>query len=173
MIQHQQYQVTVQRFLKFPTAMCLHSVIRATENIIFRIKKAENILQSTAVITLLLKQHHNMFFYIFIVLTIFGTAVLSFCGIELIAALTAVLSCLSGIGPTVGLGASAVYYGALPAICKWTLGILMLIGRLEIYAVLVLIHPFHVKMRESERMFSLETLERDGMIEPFVRDYDD
>jgi hypothetical protein len=49
----------------------------------------------------------------------------------------------------------------------------MLIGRLEIYAVLVLIHPFHVKMRESERMFSLETLERDGMIEPFVRDYDD
>lgn len=136
-------------------------------NLVTRLKSSHQLLDDDLVLSV------NMFFYIFIVLTIFGTAVLSFCGIELTAALTAVLSCLSGIGPTVGLGVSAVYYGALPAICKWTLGILMLIGRLEIYAVLVLIHPFHVKMRESERMFSLETLERDGMIEPFVRDYDD
>ena len=29
------------------------------------------------------------------------------------------------------------------------------------------------ELRENERMQSLEKLERDGLIEPFVRDYDD
>ena len=112
-------------------------------------------------------------FYIYIALLVLGTAVLSMCGIELLGALTAAMSCLGGIGPAIGIGSSAVYYGALPAVAKWLLGILMLVGRLEVYAVLVLIHPFHRKMRESERMLSLETMERDGVIEPFVRDYDE
>ena len=136
-------------------------------NLVTRLKSNRQLLDDDVVLSV------NMYFYTFIALTILGTMALSFCGIELISALTAVLSCLSGIGPMLGLGTSAVYYGALPTACKWILGILMLIGRLEIYAVLVLIHPFHVKMRESERMLSLETLERDGMIEPFVRDYDE
>ena len=136
-------------------------------NLVTRLKSNGQLLDDDDVLSV------NMFFYIFIALTIAGTVALSMCGIELLGALTAVLSCLSGIGPAVGLSASPVYYGALPAVCKWTLGILMLIGRLEVYAILVLIHPFHRKMRESERMQMLETLERDGMIEPFVRDYDD
>ncbi len=136
-------------------------------NLVTRLKSNHQLLDDDLVLGV------NMFFYIWIVLTILGTAVLSMCGIELKPALTAVLSCLSGIGPAVGLDGMAVYYGALPSVCKWTLGILMLIGRLEVYAVLVLIHPFHKKMRETERMQMLETLERDGMIEPFVRDYDE
>ena len=136
-------------------------------NLVTRLKSNHQLLDDELVLGV------NMFFYIFIALTIAGTVVLTLCGVELLGALTAVLSCLGGIGPAVGLSSSAVYYGALPAVCKWTLGILMLIGRLEVYAVLVLIHPFHRRMRESERMQMLKTLERDGMIEPFVKDYDD
>ena len=51
--------------------------------------------------------------------------------------------------------------------------VLMLIGRLEVYAVMVLIHPLHRQMRESDRIQVLKNLERDGVIEPFVRDEDD
>ncbi len=136
-------------------------------NLVTRLKSNHQLLDDDVVLSV------STFFYIYIVLTVLGAAVLSMCGVELLGALTAVMSCLSGVGPAMGLGESAVFYGALPTVAKWMLGILMLIGRLEVYAVLVLIHPFHRKMRESERMSALETMERDGVIEPFVRDYDD
>lgn len=115
----------------------------------------------------------NLYFYSYVAVVILGTAVLSMCGIELQGALTATVSCFGGIGPAFGLGTSALYYGALPNLCKWLLGILMLLGRLEVYAVLVLLRPFHKKTREKERIESLEILEKDGIIEPLVRDYDD
>jgi len=136
-------------------------------NLVTRLKSNHQLLDDDVVLSV------STYFYIYIALLVLGTAVLSMCGIELIGALTAAISCLGGIGPAIGLGQSAVYYGELSAVAKWVLGVLMLIGRLEVYAILVFIHPFHRKMRESERMLSLETLERDGMIEPYVRDYDD
>ena len=111
----------------------------------------------------------STFFYLYIMLTVVGAAVLSMLGLELYDAMTAVLSCLGGVGPAAGFAA----YGALPAAAKWLLSIYMLVGRLEIYAVLVLIRPFHAKRKEAERTLSLEKLDRDGVIEPFVRDYDD
>ena len=136
-------------------------------NLVTRLKSNHQLLDDDVVLSV------STYFYIYVALLVLGVAVLSMCGIELLGALTAAMSCLGGIGPAIGLGSSAVYYGALPAVAKWLLGILMLVGRLEVYAVLVLIHPFHRKMRESERMLSLETMERDGVIEPFVRDYDE
>lgn len=136
-------------------------------NLVTRLKSNHQILDDDLVLSV------NMYFYIIMILAVLGTASLSMCGIELSGALTASLSCLGGIGPAIGLGESLLYYGALPGACKWVLGILMLVGRLEVYAVLVLIHPFHKKIRENERLQLLETLERDGMIEPFVREYDD
>lgn len=136
-------------------------------NLVTRLKSNRQLLDDDMVLSV------NMYFYIYIVLLIAGTAVLSMCGITLSSALTAAMSCLGGIGAAIGMGETLLYYGALSNLAKWMLGILMLIGRLEVYAVLVLIHPFHRKMRENERIVSLETLERDGVIEPFVRDYDD
>ena len=136
-------------------------------NLVTRLKSNHQLLDDDLVLSV------STFFYIYIALIICGAAILSMCGLELMAALTAAMSCLGGVGISFGLGSSAVYYGAIPVVGKWVLGILMLIGRLEVYAVLVLIHPFHRKLRENERMQSLEKLERDGLIEPFVRDYDD
>lgn len=136
-------------------------------NMVMRLKSNHQLLDDDVVLSV------NMFFYIYIVLIVLGTAVLSMCGIELIGALTAVMSCLGGVGFTIGLSESAMFYGTLPAVAKWMLGFLMLIGRSEVYAVLVLIHPIHRKMRESERMMALETLEKDGVMEPFTRDYYD
>ncbi|MBQ2993975.1 MAG: TrkH family potassium uptake protein [Peptococcaceae bacterium] len=136
-------------------------------NLVTRLKSNHQLLDDDMVLSV------STYFYIYIALIVLGTLVLSMCGIELSGALTAVMSCLGGIGPAIGQSGFTVCYSALPVVAKWVLGILMLIGRLEVYAVLVLVHPFHRKIRESERMLSLETMERDGMIEPFVRDYDE
>lgn len=136
-------------------------------NLVTRLKSNHQLLDDDMVLGI------STFFYIYIVLIVLGTAILSLSGVELFGALTAVMSCLGGVGPAMGIGESAVYYGGLPSIAKWALGILMLIGRLEIYAVLVLLHPFHKKHRETERMISLDTLERDGIMEPFMRKNDE
>lgn len=136
-------------------------------NLVTRLKSNHQLLDDDIVLGV------STYFYIYIVLIVLGAAVLSMTGLELTGALTAVMSCLGGVGPAIALGESAVFYGALSTAAKWVLGILMLIGRLEVYAILVLIHPIHRKIRENERMLSLETLEKDGMIEPFVRDYDE
>ena len=134
-------------------------------NLVTRLKSNHQLLEDGVILSV------NMFFYIYIALIVFGTAVVSMCGVELLGALTAVLSCLGGIGPA--FGQAALYYGAMPLVAKWALIVLMLIGRLEVYAVMVLIHPLHRQMRESDRIQVLKNLERDGVMEPLVRDDDD
>ena len=74
-------------------------------------------------------------------LVIGGGVVLSAMGIPIIDAFFSAFSCMSNTG----LGAEITGYGAtyalLPAAAKWVLSLLMLIGRLEIFTVLVLFAP--------------------------------
>lgn len=57
-------------------------------------------------------------------------------------ALTVCLSCLSNVGPTLGTGlGSTVPWSALPAFAKWLCVFMMLVGRLEIFSVLVIFTP--------------------------------
>ena len=81
------------------------------------------------------------FLCIYMLLVIGGGVVLSAMGIPIIDAFFSAFSCMSNTG----LGAEITGYGAtyalLPAAAKWVLSLLMLIGRLEIFTVLVLFAP--------------------------------
>ncbi|MFZ9036358.1 MAG: potassium transporter TrkG [Francisellaceae bacterium] len=57
-------------------------------------------------------------------------------GVPSITAFSAVAACISNLGP--GLGEVGVNYANLPVAAHWILGFAMLIGRLEIFTVLVL-----------------------------------
>jgi trk system potassium uptake protein TrkH len=59
--------------------------------------------------------------------------------IDFITAFSAVGASLNNLGP--GLGEVAENYGGLPDPDKWLLMIVMLLGRLEIFTLLVLITP--------------------------------
>lgn len=60
-------------------------------------------------------------------------------GIDDVNAATIALSCASNSGPTLNLHiGEAISWGALPATAKWLLSGLMLMGRLEIFSVIVL-----------------------------------
>ena len=54
-------------------------------------------------------------------------------------AFSAVGSCLNNLGP--GLGEVATHYGNISDTAKWLLALTMLLGRLEIFTLLVLITP--------------------------------
>jgi len=81
------------------------------------------------------------FFFIYIVLVVTGTLVMTGFGLDLVSALTSVLATLGNIGPGFGAVGPAQNYAFLPAAAKYVLSFLMLVGRLEIYTVLVLFLP--------------------------------
>ncbi len=60
-------------------------------------------------------------------------------GVDQITAWSTVGSALNNLGPA--LGEASTHYGNMPALAKWVLVVAMLLGRLEIFTVLVLFTP--------------------------------
>lgn len=61
-------------------------------------------------------------------------------GVDFVTAWSVVTSALNNTGP--GLGTAASTWGDLPDIAKWLLSLAMLLGRLELFTLLVLFTPF-------------------------------
>jgi trk system potassium uptake protein TrkH len=59
-------------------------------------------------------------------------------GLDLISAMASVIATLGNIGPGLGLVGPVANYGAIPTFGKWFLSFLMLLGRLELFTVLLL-----------------------------------
>jgi len=79
------------------------------------------------------------YFSAYVGLFVVMSMVLMATGVDFVTAWSAVGSCLNNLGP--GLGEVALNYAGLSALAKWTLALAMLLGRLEIFTLLVLIHP--------------------------------
>tara|TARA_B100000959_G_C14956545_1_gene613986 strand:- start:171 stop:1619 length:1449 start_codon:yes stop_codon:yes gene_type:complete len=79
------------------------------------------------------------FFFIYILLFIFSGVSLSLFGIDFLTALSASASAISNVGPGIGeiIGPTG-NYSSINSISKWILAITMLVGRLEIFTILVL-----------------------------------
>ncbi len=60
-------------------------------------------------------------------------------GMDFTTAFTALSACLNNLGP--GLGEVAAHYGNIPAAAKWLLCLAMIMGRLEVFTLLVLFTP--------------------------------
>jgi trk system potassium uptake protein len=60
-------------------------------------------------------------------------------GLDQVTAFSAVAACLNNLGP--GFGDVTAQYGSIPDITKYILGFAMILGRLEIFTLLVLLTP--------------------------------
>ena len=84
------------------------------------------------------------YFLFYMMLFITSTFVLAFIdanaseGLDLVTASTAVAASIGNIGPGLGEVGPAGNYAGLPDLAKWLLSSLMIVGRLEIFPVLVL-----------------------------------
>jgi trk system potassium uptake protein TrkH len=81
------------------------------------------------------------FFLLFLGLFIVAALVMASLGLDMISAFASVAACIGNIGPGLGLVGPAKNYVAIPFIGKWVLIFCMLLGRLEIYTVIVLLIP--------------------------------
>jgi trk system potassium uptake protein len=69
------------------------------------------------------------------------TVIMASLGLDLVSAASAVVSALSNIGPGLGSVGPTETYAGVPEAGKWVLAFCMLMGRLELFTVLVLFAP--------------------------------
>lgn len=79
------------------------------------------------------------FFAVYILTFMVMMLALMATGLDQVTAFSAVGSCLNNLGP--GLGDVSAHYGEISDIAKWLLALTMLLGRLEIFTILVLLSP--------------------------------
>ena len=82
-----------------------------------------------------------IFFFLYILMLILGTLLISVDGFDTTTNFTAVLSCLSNIGPGLGLVGPMGNFAMYSIFSKIVLTAAMLIGRLEIFPILILFSP--------------------------------
>ncbi len=81
------------------------------------------------------------FLALYMGLFVVSSVILAGMGVDLLTSFTAVASAIGNIGPGFGMVGPAENYAAIPASGKWLLAWCMLLGRLEIYTVIILIVP--------------------------------
>jgi len=82
------------------------------------------------------------FFVVYFIIFATGAIIMSFMGYDLISAMGASIACLGNIGPAWGDFGPTDDYAHVPITGKWVLLILMMIGRLELFTVLVIFTPW-------------------------------
>ena len=79
-----------------------------------------------------------VFFFLYVGLVLLTALVVASGGTDLFSALATGLATVGNIGPGFGAIGPALDYGHFPVYVKWWLSAAMLIGRLEVYSVLLL-----------------------------------
>ncbi|WP_067149912.1 TrkH family potassium uptake protein [Pseudotamlana agarivorans] len=87
------------------------------------------------------------FFILYMLSFIIGALVFSMFGLEFKSAIGLAASTLGNVGPAFGDFGPVNNYALLPGLGKWWASFLMLIGRLELFTVLILFTPFFWRNR--------------------------
>ena len=85
------------------------------------------------------------FFILYMLIFILSSILLTFLGLDFESAIGAAASSLGNIGPALGSVSPVDNYAHLSVPAKWFCSFLMLIGRLELFTVLILLTPFFWK----------------------------
>ena len=81
------------------------------------------------------------FLALFVLLFALSTAILAGLGVDLMTAIGAAATSIGNVGPGFGAVGPADNFAHFPILGKWVLIVCMLLGRLEIYTLIVLIVP--------------------------------
>ena len=81
------------------------------------------------------------FFVLYLGLFIVSSFILAGLGVDVVSSFAAVTACIGNIGPGIGSVGPTENYAHIPELGKWVLTLCMLLGRLEIYTIVVLFVP--------------------------------
>jgi trk system potassium uptake protein TrkH len=83
----------------------------------------------------------TVFFIVYMALFVGASLVMTALGLDLVSGISSVAATLGNIGPGLGIVGPMDNYAAIPAAGKWVLSFCMLLGRLELFTVLMLFVP--------------------------------
>ena len=81
------------------------------------------------------------FFFLYIFIFVISSFVMTILGLDIVSAMASVAATLGNVGPGLGLVGPVQTYTFIPPLGKIVLTLCMLLGRLEIYTVLILVIP--------------------------------
>jgi trk system potassium uptake protein TrkH len=81
------------------------------------------------------------FVFLFLFVCLVATVGMTAIGLDILTASTTVISAMCNVGPALGDAGPAENYSSIPDAGKWILIFCMLVGRLEVYTVLILFMP--------------------------------
>lgn len=81
------------------------------------------------------------FFILYLLLYVLSAFVMAALGMDVLTSFASVAACIGNIGPGLGTVGPAENYAHIPMMGKWVLAFDMLLGRLEIYTVIILFVP--------------------------------
>jgi len=86
---------------------------------------------------------HNVLaiFFLYVITFGVGSLLLTSTGLDPISSMGSVASCLGGIGPGLSTTGPVANYAHLTDFAKWTLSFIMLLGRLELFTLVIIFHP--------------------------------
>ncbi|HQJ46674.1 MAG TPA: potassium transporter TrkG [Ignavibacteriaceae bacterium] len=85
------------------------------------------------------------FFILYMLIFVLGAVILSLMGVDFISSIGGVATCLGNTGPGLGTVGPVSNFGHLPEPGKWLLSFLMLLGRLELFTVLIIFTSYFWK----------------------------
>ncbi|MEZ4933690.1 MAG: potassium transporter TrkG, partial [Saprospiraceae bacterium] len=89
--------------------------------------------------------HIIIFLLLYLFLFVAGSIVMSLMGYDFLTSIGAVATSLGNVGPGIGKVGPVDNFAWLSDGAKWFLSFLMLLGRLELFTILVLMTPFFWK----------------------------
>lgn len=104
-------------------------------NAVFPVRYSKHLVREDIVTRVL------AFTLLYLVVAAFGILVLAISGMEFQESIGGLITCLGGVGPGLGLVGPAGNFSYIPDFSKWFLSFIMLIGRLELFTVLLLFTP--------------------------------
>ena len=81
------------------------------------------------------------FFLIYLIIFVIGSLVMNFIGLDFMSSIGSTMSCLGNVGPGFGSVGPVSNYASVPDAGKWVLSFIMLLGRLELFTILILFSP--------------------------------
>ncbi len=87
------------------------------------------------------------FVMVYIIIWAICSMLVAFTGVEVTTSMSAVATCMGGVGPGIGDVGPATNFEKLPDIATWILSFAMLVGRLELFTVLILFTPYFWRSR--------------------------
>lgn len=103
--------------------------------IIYSIKFGDRIIEPEVVGNI------TRFFFLYIIVFMALTVIISIEGLSMMDSMGLIAACMSSVGPAFGIAGPTSNYAALPDFARFIAIIAMLLGRLEVFSLLVIMQP--------------------------------